>query len=97
MKCHNKDMQVKFHNSVLHFNQVMPLLSLQIYTLDNTSCPLYKSYTNWRIFFKLDWNVYLNNGMCRTNVAYVSAERQCLNWMSNKKQLNMRHFVVPAL
>ena len=25
MKCHNKDMQVKFHNSVLHFDKVIPL------------------------------------------------------------------------
>jgi len=24
MKCHNKDMQVKFHNSVLHFDKVIP-------------------------------------------------------------------------
>ena len=29
-------------------------------------CPLYKSYTNWRIFFKLGWNVHLNKGMCKT-------------------------------
>jgi hypothetical protein len=25
MKCHNLDMQVKFHNSILHFNKVMSL------------------------------------------------------------------------
>ena len=27
-KCHNKDMQVKFLNSVLHFDKVMPLLKV---------------------------------------------------------------------
>jgi hypothetical protein len=42
------------------------------------SCPLYKSYTNWRIFFKLGLNVHLNKGMCRTHVAYVSAQGQGL-------------------
>jgi len=26
------------------------------------SCPLYKSYTNWRLFYKLDWNAHLNKG-----------------------------------
>jgi len=30
MKCHNKDMQVRFNNSVLHFDKGMPFLSLQI-------------------------------------------------------------------
>jgi len=31
----------------------------------SSSFPLYKSYTKWRIFFKLGWNVHLNKGMCR--------------------------------
>ena len=34
MKCHNKDMQVKFHNYVLHFVKVMPLFkSLNLHTI----------------------------------------------------------------
>jgi hypothetical protein len=37
------------------------------------SCPLYNSYTNWKIFFKFGSNVHLNKGMCRTHVAHVSA------------------------
>ena len=45
-------MQVKFHNSVLHFDKVMRLFKLYIQSLGNMSCPLHKSYTNWRIFFK---------------------------------------------
>jgi hypothetical protein len=35
-----------------------------------------RSYTNWRIFFKLGSNVHLNKGMCRTHVAHVSAQGQ---------------------
>jgi len=39
--------------------------------LDNMSCPLYKSYTNGIIYFKLYSNVQLNKVMCRTNVTFV--------------------------
>jgi hypothetical protein len=49
------------------------------------SCPLYNSYTNWRIFFKLGSNVHLNKGMCRTHIAHVSAQGQGHNWRSNIK------------
>jgi len=31
MKCHKYDMQVKFYNSVLHFDKYMPFLCLQIF------------------------------------------------------------------
>jgi hypothetical protein len=41
--------------------------------LHSMSCPLFQSYTNGRIFFKLGSNVHLNKGMCRTYVAHVSA------------------------
>ena len=35
MRCHNYDMQVKFHNSVLHFDKVMPLFkSLNLHTIN---------------------------------------------------------------
>jgi len=54
--------------------------------LSPLSCPLYNSYTNWRIFFKLGWNVHLKKGMCRTHVAQVSAQGQGHNWRSNIKQ-----------
>ena len=59
-------MQVKFHNVVLHFDKVMPLLSLLIYLqsiLDNMPGPLYKLFINGRIFFKLDSNVH-PTGQC---------------------------------
>jgi hypothetical protein len=59
------------------------------------ACPLYKSYTNWRIFFKLGSNVHLNKGMCRTHVAHVSAQGH--NWRSNIKQSNIRQYVMSAL
>jgi len=36
-------------------------------------CPLYKSYTNGRIFFKLYSNVQLIEVMCRTHVTSVPA------------------------
>jgi len=60
-------------------------------------CPLCKSYTNWRIFSKLGWNVHLNKRMCRPHVAHVSAQGQGHNWRSNIKQSNIRHYVVSAL
>jgi len=41
--------------------------------LDIISCPLCKSYTNWKIFFNLGSNVHLNKGMCRTHVTFVPA------------------------
>ena len=69
-------MQVKVHNSVLHFDKVMPLLSLLIYLQsiqENMSGPLYKFYTDGRIFFKLDSNVYPNWAMCRTHLTFVPA------------------------
>ena len=35
MKCHNQDMQVMFHNSVLHFDKVMPLFkSSNLHTIE---------------------------------------------------------------
>ena len=55
---------------------VCPFLSLQIYTqsiLDNMLFPLYKSYTNGGIFFKLDSNVHPNWTMCRTHLTLVPA------------------------
>jgi hypothetical protein len=58
------------------------------------SCPLYKSYTNWRIFFKLGSDVHLNKRMCRT---HVSAQGQGHNWRSNIKQSNIWQYVVSAL
>jgi len=61
------------------------------------SCLLYKSYTNWRIFFKLSWNVHLNKEMCKSHVAHGSAQGQGHNWRSNIKQSNIRHYVVFAL
>jgi len=54
--------------------KLCPFLSLLIYLqsiLDNMSGPLYKFYTNERIFFKLDSNVYLNWTMCRTHLTLV--------------------------
>jgi len=41
--------------------------------LDIMSCSLCKSYTNWKIFFNLGSNVYLNKGMCRTHVTLLRA------------------------
>jgi hypothetical protein len=61
------------------------------------SCPLCKSYTNWRIFFKLCSNVHLNKGMCRTDVTHVSAQGQGHNWRSSIKQSNITLYVVSAL
>ena len=57
MTYHKLDMQVKFHNSVLHFDKVMPIFksfNLLTLILDDMSGPLYKFYTNGRIFFKID-------------------------------------------
>jgi hypothetical protein len=51
--------------------------------LDSMSCPLCQSYTNWKIFFNLGLNVHFNKGICRTHVAYVSAQGQGHNWRSN--------------
>jgi len=68
MAYHKWDMQVKFHNSVLHFDKVY-LQSI----VDNTSGPLYKVYTNVRIFFKRDSNVQPNCAMCRTHHTLVPA------------------------
>jgi hypothetical protein len=65
--------------------------------LDSMSCPLCKSYNNWKIFFKLGSNVHLNKGMCRTYVAHVSAQGQGHNWRSNIKQSNIGQYVVSAL
>jgi hypothetical protein len=65
--------------------------------LESMSWPLCKSYTNWRIFFKLGSNVHLNKGMCRPHVAHVSAQGQGHNWKSNIKQSNIRQHVVSAL
>jgi hypothetical protein len=56
------------------------------------SCPLCKSYTNWKIFFKHGSNVHLNKGMCRTHVAHVSAQGQGNNWRSSIKQWNIRQY-----
>jgi len=61
------------------------------------SCPLCKSYTYWRSFFKLGWNVHLNKGMCRTHVAHVSAQGWGNTWRSKIKQSNIRHYVVSAM
>jgi len=44
--------------------------------LDIMSCPLYNSFTNERISFKLEWHIHLNYGMCRAHVAHVSAQGQ---------------------
>jgi len=41
--------------------------------LDMMSCPLCKSYTNWKIFFNLGSNVHLNKGMCITHVTLLPA------------------------
>jgi len=41
--------------------------------LDIMSCPLCKSYTNWKVFFNLGSNVHLNKGMCRTHVTLLPA------------------------
>jgi hypothetical protein len=41
--------------------------------LHNMLCSLCKSYSTWKIFFKLGSNVHLNKAMCRTHVAHVSA------------------------
>jgi len=40
------------------------------------SCPLYNSFTNGRIFFKLEWHIHLNQGMYRAHVAHVSGQGQ---------------------
>jgi len=40
------------------------------------SCPLYNSFTNGRISFKLEWHIHLKEGMCRTHIAHVSVEGQ---------------------
>jgi hypothetical protein len=58
--------------------------------LDSMSCPLCKSYTNWKMFFKLGSNVHLNKWMCRTHVAHVLAQGQGNNWRSKIKQSNIR-------
>jgi len=36
--------------------------------LDIMSCPLYNSFTNGRISFKLEWHIHLNYGMCKAHV-----------------------------
>ena len=64
------------------------------------SCPLYKYYTNWRIFFKLCWNVNYNKGIWKTHVAHVSVQGH--NWRSNIKQSNIKtlchvHSISPTL
>jgi len=41
--------------------------------LDIMSCPLCKSYTNWKNLFNLGSNVHLNKGMCRTHVILLPA------------------------
>ena len=46
-------------------------------------CPLYKSYTNGIIFFKLYSNVQLNKVICRTHVTIVPAQGQGHTWRSN--------------
>ena len=76
MTYHKLDMWVKFHNSVLHFDKVMPFLSILICLqsiLDNMSGQLYKFYTNRRTFFKLDSNVHPNWAMCKTHLTLVPA------------------------
>jgi len=65
--------------------------------LDIMLCPLCKSYTNWKIFSYLGWNVHLNKGMCRTHVVHVSAQGQGHNWRPTIKQSNIRHYAVSAL
>ena len=42
----------------------------------SNSCPLYNSFTNGRISFKLEWHIHLNKGMCRAHVAHVSGQGQ---------------------
>ena len=90
MKCHNYDMQVKFHNSVLHFDKVMSLFkssNLHNQILDDMLCPLYKSFTNGRIFFKLHSNVYLNKVMCRTHLTLVPAVKKIGEGMNRIQRL----------
>jgi len=56
--------------------KLCPFESLLIYLqsiLDNMSGPLHKFFTNGRIFFKLDSNVYPNWAMCRTHLTLVPA------------------------
>ena len=67
----------------------------------SSSFPLYKSYTKWRIFFKLGWNVHLNKGMCRPMLPMCQLKVKVIieghNWRSNIKQSKIRHYVVSAL
>jgi len=44
------------------------ILNKQI--LDIMSCPLYNSFTNGRISFKLEWPIHLNQGMCRAHIFF---------------------------
>jgi len=72
--------------------KLCPFLSLLIYLqsiLDKMSGPLYKFYTNERIFFKLESNVHPNWAMCRTRVTAPSPLRtayrpilvfRCISW-----------------
>jgi hypothetical protein len=62
--------------------------------LDNMLCPLYKSYTNGRIFFKLFSNVHLNKVMCRIHVTFVQAKGQGQTWRSKidlENVLRLKH------
>jgi hypothetical protein len=86
--------------SILPMCQLKVIIEGQISNdqiLDSMSCPLCNSCTSWKIFFKLGSNVHLNEGMCRTHVAHVSAQGQGHNWRSNIKQSNIRQYVVSAL
>jgi len=62
------------------------------------SCPLYNSFTNGRISFKLEWHIHLKEGMCRANVVHVSAQGQGYSLRSNIfKKTNIRHSITPLL
>ena len=50
------------------------------------SCPLYKSYTAWKIIFKLGSNVHLNKAIYRTYDSLGTAQCQGHIWRSNIKQ-----------
>jgi len=81
--------------------KLCPFLSLLIYLqsiLDNMSGLFYKFYTNVRIFFKLDSNVYPNWAMCRTHLTLVPALLRTLVgvWIafSDSSSLFSKNFVV---
>ena len=67
----------------------------------SNSCPLYNSFTNGSISFKLEWHIHLNEGMCRAHVQSTCCP--CVRSRS-RSQLKVKyltnnnpHYVVSAL